>query len=266
MTEDKMLDLQRAIWTLGDYGAIAERLRPISVDLLDTVGVAVGDRVLDVGMGDGNTAIEAARRGGEVTGIDLTPAQVDKARARMAAEGVDVTLAVGNAEHLEVTDAAFDTVVSVMGVIFVPDHEAAAGELARVCRPGGVVALTSWANEGWHRAWRDNAAGILSEVPSGTPDPDAWSDPDELARRLAAAGLDAEVLRREFRWTFPTPADGADFLRRNAGPFIALEAAATAAGNGGRVREALVDALARTSIASDPCVVPSPYLLAVARR
>lgn len=97
ITDDAVLAMQRMMWAAGDYPAVARRWLPISVDLVETVGVAAGDQVLDVGVGDGNTAIEMARRGAEVTGVDLTPEQIDKAAARADEEGLAIDLRVGNA-------------------------------------------------------------------------------------------------------------------------------------------------------------------------
>src|SRR5689334_8898927 len=118
MTDDALLDAQRRLWSLGDYAAVAKHLHTISEQLVSAVAVAPGDEVLDVAVGDGNAAILAAQAGGRVTGADLTPAQLDLARARCAAEGVDVDLREGNAEALPFPDASFDVVVSSMGLIF----------------------------------------------------------------------------------------------------------------------------------------------------
>lgn len=267
-------DAQQRMWSSGDYPAVARHLLPISVDLVDTVGITTGTRVLDVGVGDGNAAIEAARRGAVVTGVDLTPSQIDKARARSAGDDLDIELQVGDAEDLVFDDATFDAVVSVMGVIFAPDHARAVAEMARVCRLRGTVALTSWAHDGWGVTWRERVADLLPAPSSGNapgagpaPGPDAWGDPDELVRRLAAAGLHAEVHLREFHWSFPSAEACADFFLGYAGPFIACAEAATAAGTGDRLREVLVDALDSVNQATDgTCRAPAPYLLAVASR
>lgn len=95
--------------------------------------------MLDVGTGSGNAAVEAARRGAAVSGVVLSPQQIEHARARCAAQGLAVDLSVGDAQDLGWPDASFDAVVSVMAVIFAPDHARAAAELARVTRPGGRV-------------------------------------------------------------------------------------------------------------------------------
>jgi SAM-dependent methyltransferase len=107
-----------------------------------------GRRVLDVACGSGNVALVAARRYCEVTGLDLVPELVERARERARAERLDVRFLVGDAQALPFEDAEFDYVFSTFGVMFAPDQERAARELVRVCRPGGTIALASWRPEG----------------------------------------------------------------------------------------------------------------------
>lgn len=260
-------DGQRHLWSLGDYGAIARYLFPISVETVDAAGVTAGHQVLDVATGDGNAAIVAAQRGATVTGIDLTPAQVELARARCQAEGLDVDLRVGDAQNLDVADASFDAVVSVMGAIFAPDHERALAEMARACRPGGTVALTAWANEGWFVAWRAASAHLVTPPPPGSPQPDAWGDSDETKRRFAAAGLDVTVEVRPFQWSFASVEECMTFFETSAAPFITFFEAMRAAGTEDEARECLGAALDEVNEATDgTCVLPSPFVLAVARR
>src|SRR5947207_555502 len=111
------VEAQRRLWAAGDYTVVARQLLPMSVETVEAANVRPGDRVLDVGTGNGNAAIEAARRGATVTGIDVTPEQVELAGERCAEEDVEVDLRIGNAEALDVPDAGFDVVLSVMGVI-----------------------------------------------------------------------------------------------------------------------------------------------------
>ncbi|MGH9112401.1 MAG: methyltransferase domain-containing protein [Acidimicrobiales bacterium] len=108
MADEVGMNGQRWMWTVGDYPAVARHLLPISVEVVEAVGIGAGQRVLDVGVGDGNTAIVAAKRGAVVTGVDLTPAQIERARRRTEAEGVAVELREGDAEDLPVDDASFD--------------------------------------------------------------------------------------------------------------------------------------------------------------
>ena len=100
-----------------------------------------GDRVLDVATGSGNTALSAARRFCKVTGIDYVPELVEQAESRAEAERLEVRFEMGDAEDLPYADASFDVVLSTLGVMFTPDQEKAAGELVRVCRPGGKIGL-----------------------------------------------------------------------------------------------------------------------------
>lgn len=264
---DPAVEAQQRIWTIGDYPVIARHLLPISIDTVAALGIGRGDEVLDVGVGTGNAAVEAARRGAHVTGIDLTPAQIERARARCAEEGVEVDLRVGDAQSLEVPDASFDFVLSVMGVIFAPDHERAAAEMARVCRPGGTVAITSWKDGGWSSRWRVRASQLVPAPPPGAPMPDAWGDPEEVVRRLSAAGLETNVVERSFAFRFPSIDNAIDVFLSAAGPFVQFMEMAAAQGNGEEALRELRDALEEAKEPDDGnCVLPAPYLLATARR
>lgn len=259
------VDLQRRMWTIGDYPTIARHLHPISLDVVDTVDVRPGETLLDIAVGDGNAAILAAKRGALVTGVDLTPAQIDRARARCVEEGVEVGLHVGDAQALDVEDASFDVVVSVMGLIFAPDHQAAAGELARVCRPGGRIAMTAWTGRGWSVAWRQAIADL--PLPVAGPQPDEWGDPEEATRRLAAAGLDATVVERPFTWSYPTPEAAFETFASAAGPFVAFMEGMRAAGMEEVATARLLGAIRESNQATDgTCRLSAPYLLVTATR
>jgi SAM-dependent methyltransferase len=262
VTDEAIFEAQRRVWGLGDYTAIARHLAPISAALVEAVGIGAGDDVLDVGVGDGNTAIPAARAGARVTGIDLTPAQLDLARARCEAEGVEVDLREGNAEALPLPDAAFDVVVSSMGLIFAPDHEAAAAEVARVLRPAGRFGITAWAGGGWSGTLWDRAADLLPPPPPGAPRSEEWGDPAVAVTRLAEAGLEATAEERPFFWEAESVEACARFFEEAAGPFVAVFGQAAARGTTEEVRAVLVDEMARANEASDgTCRLPAPYLL-----
>jgi SAM-dependent methyltransferase len=268
MTDESVLEAQRRLWAGGDYSAIAPHLLPVSVETLDVAGVTAGQEVLDVGVGDGNTAIEAARRGAVVTGLDISPQQLELARRRIAAEGLSVELREGNAEALPFDDASFDLVVSVLGVIFAPDHARAVAEMARVCRPGGVVAVAAWVDSGWFRIWRDRAQRLVPATPAADgPRPDLWGQPGEPGRRLQAAGLDTREEPRDFYWSFPTTRDCAAFFLEVAPPFTAFQQSATEAGHGDEVLPLLLSAMDEVNVATDgTCRLLSPYVVAVGRR
>jgi SAM-dependent methyltransferase len=137
-----------SVWSLGgrDYEEI---IRGVYDGIDATVaGLAPqpGERILDVATGTGITARACARRGAEVTGIDIAAGLLDAARSLSGGLAIDYRL--GDAEALPFADASFDAVVSTFGVMFVGRPEAAARELARVCRPGGRLALATWTPDG----------------------------------------------------------------------------------------------------------------------
>lgn len=268
MTTEEQREAQRQVWALGDYASVARLLEPISEALVDRVGVQQGDAVLDVAVGTGNTAIVAARRGAVVTGVDIAPAQIDKARARIDALGLTADLQVGDAEQLPVADASFDVVVSVMGAIFAPDSAKVAAELHRACRPGGRVAITAWAEEGWAIEWRRRSAELLPQAPPPpNGGPDAWGDPAIAAERLRAAGLDATASVEPFGWTFPDFDTAMRFFVEDVPPMVAFVAAAERVGRRDEGVAALRQVLEECNRATDGTVdLSAPYVLCLATR
>src|SRR5881227_605353 len=128
----------------GDFGVVAARIVLVAEQLCDSADLHAGWRVLDVATGTGNGAIAAARLGCTAVGVDYIPALLEQGRRRAVAEGLSVELLEGDAEELPFADGSFNAVTSVFGSMFAPDHAKAAGELLRVCVPGGTIALASW--------------------------------------------------------------------------------------------------------------------------
>jgi ubiquinone/menaquinone biosynthesis C-methylase UbiE len=261
---------QRHVWTIGDYPAVAKRMFDVAVATVELAGIEPGQRVLDVATGDGNAAVLAAQRGAHVVGIDLTPAQLEKAGARLGAEGLDVDLHLGDCQALPFDDGGFDVVISVLGMIFAPDHQAALGEMVRVCAPGGVVAAASWAEGGWMGRWRQAVAEEL--IPDAGPAPkggaaDEWGVPDEVRRRFAAQGLEVEIHERVLEWSFASPEAALDFYLEASGPFIAFMDGMRARGLEAQARALLRDNFAAADISGgDGCRLESSYLVMLARR
>jgi ubiquinone/menaquinone biosynthesis C-methylase UbiE len=108
-----------------------------------------GERVLDVACGSGNLAIEAAKAGADVTGIDIAANLIEAAKKRAAAEGLDIKFEEGDAEALPYEDNSFDTVVTMYGAMFAPRPDVTASELLRVTKPGGRIAMANWTPEGF---------------------------------------------------------------------------------------------------------------------
>lgn len=140
----------RAMWALGDYALMAEEvMAPLGPLLVAAAGIEPGVRVLDVAAGSGNISLPAAETGATVVSTDLTPELLQRSKARAAERGLTLDYREANAQALPFGDDEFDTVISAIGVMFAPDHQSAANELVRVCRPGGTIGLISWTQEGF---------------------------------------------------------------------------------------------------------------------
>lgn len=143
-------DVTGDVWARGDYSTVAtELLAPLGPVLVAASGVGTGDRVLDVAAGAGNTSIPAALNGADVIASDLCPELLEKGKTRAAARDASLSWQKANAEALPFDDDEFDIVLSSVGVMFAPDHQRAADELVRVCRPGGTIGVISWTPEGF---------------------------------------------------------------------------------------------------------------------
>ena len=139
---------QSVMWGTGPYQRVTETLADIHEQVVERLAPGPGVRWLDLACGTGAVAERAAARGAAVTGIDLAPALIETARERAVERGLEIDYRVGDCEALEGPDASFDALSSTCGVMFAPDHEATARELARVTRPGGRIALANWTPTG----------------------------------------------------------------------------------------------------------------------
>ncbi|HVK95957.1 MAG TPA: class I SAM-dependent methyltransferase, partial [Noviherbaspirillum sp.] len=138
---------QQAAWATGNYAVVGTTLQIVGENLCEALDLHSGTRVLDVAAGNGNATLAAARRWCDVTSTDYVPSLLESGRARAQAEGHTIQFQEADAENLPFPDASFDVVMSTFGVMFTPDQEKAAAELARVCRPGGKIGLTNWTPE-----------------------------------------------------------------------------------------------------------------------
>jgi ubiquinone/menaquinone biosynthesis C-methylase UbiE len=141
---------QQATWASVDFSVIGVTLQIVGELLNEAADVRGGHSVLDVAAGSGNATLGAARRFAAVTSTDYVPSLLETGRRRAGAEGLaNVRFELADAEALPYPDASFDVVLSTFGVMFAPDHERAAAEMTRVCRPGGRIGLASWTPTGF---------------------------------------------------------------------------------------------------------------------
>lgn len=187
-------------WGDGEYERTAATLVAASTKAIDTAKVGRGTRVLDLGAGTGNAALEAARRGAEVLAVEPAARLLEVCRERAAREGLSIATKVGDAGDIPADDASFDVLVSVFAVIFAPDAARAADEMLRVVRPGGRVLVTSWTPRGpisqAGKILRD-AMNVLDPSQASRPGP-AWGDPafvrDLFEKRGARVSIEEATL------------------------------------------------------------------------
>jgi SAM-dependent methyltransferase len=184
MAFEQLKEKQSVIWGSGPYRGISDHLAIAHDHLLRAVEPRQGEKWLDVATGTGEIAIPAAQGGAEVTGQDLAPDLLATARSRAADAGVEVSFEQGDAENLPYDDTSFDTVSSSFGVMFAPDHTAAAAELGRVCKPGGRLALLVWHPTVGVAQFFKIMARYQPSPPEGVGSPFAWGDRDHLAELL----------------------------------------------------------------------------------
>ena len=175
--------------------------------------------MLDVATGSGNAALAVARRGCEVVGVDYVPALLERGRLRAKAEHLDVEFVEGDAENLPFPDASFDAVVSVYGVMFTPNQRRAAAELARVCRPGGRIALASWTPDGFIGETFRVFSKYLPPAPGLEP-PSRWGDESYVKSLFGNAAASVTNHRRTAIFRFRSAEENVDFFRTHYGPTL----------------------------------------------
>ena len=217
----------------GDFGQIARFTASTAEAFVGRLGIRSGMRVLDVACGSGNLAIPAARLGAETYGVDIAPNLVQQARERAAAEGLKAKFDEGDAEQLPYPDAYFDVVMTMFGAMFAPRPDVVAAELARVCKPGGTIAMANWTPDSF--VGQQFALGNrYVPAPEGVPPPVFWGREEVVRERLGSYASEIKLTRQAATFEIPLPArEVVAFFRQHFGPtvvaFSRLDAAQQAA-------------------------------------
>jgi ubiquinone/menaquinone biosynthesis C-methylase UbiE len=224
----------KALWEKGDFTRIAETMRESGEALVQRLGITKGLAVLDLGCGDGTTALPAAKLGAEVVGVDIAGNLVEAGNKRAAEQGLtNCTFQEGDASNLEqLSDQAFDLVVSIFGAMFAPKPFDVAKEMVRVTRPGGRIVMGNWI---------PNDPTLVAQIlkisssytpppPEGFISPMTWGIESNVIERFEGAGVPADKIsfvRDTFTFNFPgTPSAFLDEFRKYYGPTMnAFEAA-----------------------------------------
>jgi SAM-dependent methyltransferase len=207
----------KTTWMTGDYDHFSRYMEKDAEGFFHRLGVRRGATLLDVGCGAGQVALIAARAGVQVRGCDIATNWLEKARARAAAEGLEVTFEEGDAESLPYDDARFDVVTSLFGAMFAPRPALVAAELIRVVRPGGIIAMANWTPTGFVGQMFKTISKHIA--PSGMPAPVLWGDEATVRARFRDGIRDLRFAVRDYHFDYPfRPERVVDFYRTHYGP------------------------------------------------
>ena len=221
MAFEELTSRQATMWSSAPFENIAGLISDMHVALVERLAPTPGEHWLDLACGAGDVAFHAARAGARVTGSDLAPTLVEAAQRRAAAQGLDLTLEVADCQNLHYSDASFDVVSSSVGVIFAPDHERVAAELARVCRPGGRVGLTAWRRDSGIGEMFTAMAPFMPTPPPGAGSPFQWGDEDYVESMLGGA-FDLDFVELDSRHDGESGSEMWEVFRDNYGPSFTL--------------------------------------------
>jgi len=208
---------QRAAWSRGNYAVVGTTLQIVGESLCEALDLRSGARVLDVAAGNGNATLAAARRWCDVTSTDYVPLLLESGRVRALAEGHTIQFREADAEHRPFPDASFDAVMSTFGVMFTPNQDKAASELARVCRPGGRIGLANWTPDSFIGQLFKTIGRYVPPAP-GVKSPGLWGTRARLKELFATTAQEIRTTNREFVFRYRSPTHWIDVFRTFYGP------------------------------------------------
>lgn len=219
-----LLVRHRAMWASGDYPAVATQvIAALGPTLVEAIGIRAGEYVLDIAAGSGNASIPAARKGADVVASDLTPELFEAGRQLAAEEHVQLSWREADAQSLPFADRSFDVVMSCVGVMFAPHHQASADELIRVCRIGGRVGLINWTPAGFIGRMFATMKPYAPAPPPGAQPPPLWGDEEHLRTLFAGRVDQLSVVHRTLEVDrFESGQEFRDFFKTTYGPTISV--------------------------------------------
>jgi SAM-dependent methyltransferase len=258
----------QALWEKGDFTRIAATMRESGEALVKRIGITRGLRVLDLGCGDGTTALPAARAGAEVLGVDIARNLVEAGNRRAAELGLaNCRFQQGDATNLQqISDRGFDMVVSFFGAMFAPKPFDVAKEMVRVTRPGGRIVMGNWI---------PNDPTLVAQIlrissaytpppPEGFVSPMTWGVESNVVERFAAAGIQAakiSFVRDTFVFRFAgSPSQFVDEFRKYYGPTMNAFEAAGKSGREAGLQAELEELFTAQNTSADGTTIPSTFL------
>jgi ubiquinone/menaquinone biosynthesis C-methylase UbiE len=258
----------KALWEKGDFTRIAETMRASGEALVQTLGITKALKVLDLGCGDGTTALPEAKLGADVTGIDIARNLVEAGMRRAAEEGLDnIKFQEGDASNLEqLPDKSFDLVVSIFGAMFAPKPFEVAKEMVRVTRPEGRIVMGNWIpnDPTFVAQLLKISSNYTASPPEGFVSPMTWGVESKVIERFAAAGVPAENIsfaRDTFTFDFPgTPSAFVDEFRKYYGPTMNAFEAAEKNGRAAELQKELEELFRSQNKSRDGTSIPATFL------
>lgn len=260
MTETMSENPNQALWEKGDFTRIAASMRDAGDALVESLGVREGIKVLDVGCGDGTTAVPSARRGADVLGVDIARNLVAAGNQRAEQAGLaNLRFQHGDVTDLrDLADASFDLSMSIFGAMFAPRPHDVAKELVRVTRPGGRIVMGNWipGDPTVIAQILRICTAYLPPPPAGAVSPMLWGVEAEVVERFGAAGVAAgDITFARETFTFFADASPEDYLalfREFYGPTMNAYAAAAAAGKQEELHRELVELFVAQNASGSP--------------
>ena len=266
------MNANKALWEKGDFTRIAETMRESGDEVVERLGVTEGMQVLDLGCGDGTTAIPEAQRGAEVLGVDISSNLVEAGNARAKELGLsNVSFQEGDASDLSgVDDESFDLVASFFGAMFAPKPFDVAKEMVRVTKPGGRIVMGNWI---------PNDPTLVAQIlkisasyspppPEGFVSPVTWGVEENVQERFEAAGVPKEGIsceRDTYTFNFDgTPAELVAIFRDYYGP--TMNAFEAADGREGDLQAELETLFEEQNTSDDGTSIPATFLRVTAQR
>jgi 2-polyprenyl-6-hydroxyphenyl methylase/3-demethylubiquinone-9 3-methyltransferase len=258
---------QKKVWSSGDWPDVAKSIQPVADDLVAEAEISDGVELLDLGTGSGNLAIPAAQAGAKATGSDITTELFDAARARAAEAGVEVDWVEADAADLPFEDDSYDRVMTVFGAIFAPVHQQAADEMARVCRPGGMIGICGWTPESVNGQMLGTIGKSMPPPPEGVQSPILWGDEDHVRELFKDKDIELDFERKmadlNHEGRFASNEEWMDYAEENLGPVIMAKAALSEGGEWDGLRSKLLEVFAEGETGDGK--LESEYLRTIAR-
>jgi len=256
---------QKAAWSAGNYAVVGTTLQIVGENLCEALDLRSDAHVLDVAAGNGNATLAAARRWCDVMSTDYVSTLLDAGRARARAEGHSIEFREADAEDLPFADASFDVVMSTFGVMFTANQEKAAGELIRVCRPGGRIGLANWTPESFIGQLFKLIGRYVPPVP-GVRSPVLWGTKSRLDELFGQAAHAIRTNSREFTFRYRSPMHCIDVFRAFYGPMNKTFGTLDAEKQRAFTRDLLALMEIHNRSGDETLVLPSEYLEVVIDR